>query len=92
MNYIPNEPALHRSAPEMILQLPQQQAEEPAKDQKEAQKQDKACEPELGIWVLQLSGILMRELTVVYRFWKQLGNRKRKNKKSKSIYNYYEPS
>lgn len=31
MNHTENEPALHRSAPETILQLPQQQAEEPAK-------------------------------------------------------------
>lgn len=61
----PNELALHQSAP----QLPQQQAKEPAKrPEKKPKKRSKAWEPELGIWVLQLSGTLMREVTVVHRF------------------------
>lgn len=82
--HIPNKPALHRSAPETILQLPQQQAEEPGKKHhKRSPKGGQGfCEPELGIWVSQLSGILMREVTVVFRFRKQLGNRKRKKKKT----------
>lgn len=81
INHIQNEPALHRSAPETILQLPQQQAEERAKRQKRSPKAGQGLRART--WHLGLTAvrILMREVTVVYRFWKQLGNRKRKQKK-----------